>query len=117
MVTVNYNTKVGNKTKIMSHTNITGNMIIGNNVFISVLVSTTNDNNIGSKGYNESFVKGPIIEDNVLIGAGANILPGIKIGRNSIIGAGSVVTKDVEPFSFVIGVPGRVLRKLDNNAQ
>lgn len=95
-VTVNYNTKIGNKTKIMDNTHITGNMIIGNNVFISVLVSTTNDNNIGAKGYNEDFVKGPIIEDNVLVGASASLLPGITIGKNSIVGAGSVVTKSFE---------------------
>lgn len=56
-------------------------MIIGNNVFISVLVSTTNDNNIGAKGYDESFVKGPIIEDNVLIGAGANILQELNLEK------------------------------------
>lgn len=113
MVTVNYNTKIGNKTKIMDNTHITGNMVIGNNVFISVLVSTTNDNNIGSKGYDESFVIGPTIEDNVLIGAGANILPGVKIGKNSIIAAGSVVTKDIEESSLIMGIPGRLVRKLE----
>jgi len=112
MVTINYNTKIGNKTKIIDNTHITGNMIIGNNVFISTLVSTTNDNNIGAKGYDESFVRGPIIEDNVLIGASASILPGVRIGKNSIIAAGSVVTKDVEPYSVVMGVPGRVVRKV-----
>ena len=109
-VTVNYNTKIGNRTKIMDNTYITGKMIIGNNVFISVLVSTTNDNNIGAKGYNEEYIKGPIIEDNVRIGAGANILPGVRIGEYSIVGAGSVVTKDVPPRKLVMGVPAKVVR-------
>lgn len=49
---------------------------------------------------------------NVWIGAGAVILPGITIGDNSIVGAGSVVTKDVEPDTIVAGNPARVLRKI-----
>ncbi len=52
-----------------------------------------------------------VIEDDCDIGAGAVILPGVTIGRGSVIGAGSVVTKDVEPFSVVAGVPARLLRK------
>lgn len=54
----------------------------------------------------------PIIEDNVMIGAGAVILGDIKIGRNSIIGANSVVTHDVEPNSVVAGVPAKVIKTL-----
>ena len=52
------------------------------------------------------FSKGPIvIEDDVLIGDNVCILPGVKIGKSSIIGAGAVVTKDVPPFSIAKGVP------------
>lgn len=114
-VTVNYNTKIGNKTKIMDNTHITGNMIIGNNVFISVLVSTTNDNNIGAKGYNEDFVKGPIIEDNVLIGASANLLPGITIGENFLVWAGSVVTKSFEERFAIICILNKLVRRGEKN--
>ena len=110
LVSVNYNTKIGNKTKIMDNSHITGNMTIGNNVFISVLVSTTNDNNIGSESYDENKVLGPTIEDNVMIGAGANILPGVKIGKGTTIGAGSVVTKNIEANKLAIGIPARVIR-------
>jgi acetyltransferase-like isoleucine patch superfamily enzyme len=57
--------------------------------------------------------KGPvIIEDNVLIGEGAAILPNVTIGKNAIIGANAVITKDVPPNAVVGGVPGRVLRIL-----
>lgn len=52
-----------------------------------------------------------IIEDDCDIGTGSVILPGITIGRGSQIGAGSVVTKDVEPYSVVAGVPARLLKK------
>lgn len=53
----------------------------------------------------------PTLEDNVVVGAGAKILGPFKVGRNSIIGAGSVVVKEVPPNSTVIGIPGRVVRR------
>jgi acetyltransferase-like isoleucine patch superfamily enzyme len=57
--------------------------------------------------------KGPVvIEDDVWIGEGACILPGVRIGRNAIVGANAVVTRDVAPFTIVGGVPARVIRKL-----
>ncbi|GAA6615441.1 acyltransferase [Scytonema sp. NUACC26] len=55
--------------------------------------------------------KGVIIEDDVWIGAGAIILDGCTIGKGSVIGAGTVVTKSVEPYSVVVGVPGKTIRK------
>lgn len=52
------------------------------------------------------------IEDNVYIGTGAIILPGVRIGRESVVGAGAVVTKDVAPGTVVAGVPAKVIKKL-----
>jgi len=54
-----------------------------------------------------------VIEDEVWIGANVTILPGVTIGRSSIIGAGSVVTDDVQPFSVYAGVPARKIRSLE----
>jgi len=112
-VTLNYNVLVGDSTKILDGCVITGNMIIGNNVFISASVATANDNNMGKKGYEDDKIKGPIIEDNVAIGIGAIILPSIRIGEGSIIGAGAVVTKDVPKKRLIMGIPGKIIRKLD----
>ncbi len=53
-----------------------------------------------------------VIEDGVLIGTGAVILPGVKIGAWSKIGAGAVVTKDVESGSVIVGVPGNCIKKI-----
>lgn len=114
-VSVNYETTIGNYTKIMDNTHITGNMKIGNHVFISVLVATTNDNAMGRDGYNLEEIYGGIIEDYVTIGASANILPRVHIGRNSIIGASALVTKDVAPNSVMMGVPARLVRTIEES--
>ncbi|AJB46122.1 hypothetical protein CR44_07895 [Campylobacter fetus subsp. testudinum] len=53
-----------------------------------------------------------IIGDDTWIGANTTILPGVKIGKFCIIGAGSIVTKDIEDFSIAVGVPAKVIRKL-----
>ncbi len=111
-VTVNYNTRIGDRTRIMDLTHITGNCVIGDDVFISVLVSTANDNEMVTRQYEEGKVVGPRIGCRVSIGEGACILPGVKIGDGALVGAGSVVTKDVEPLALVIGVPARFVRKL-----
>jgi maltose O-acetyltransferase len=54
-----------------------------------------------------------VIEDDVWIGAHVTILPGLRIGRGAIIGAGAVVNRDVAPYTIVAGVPARVLRQID----
>jgi acetyltransferase-like isoleucine patch superfamily enzyme len=112
-VTINYNTTVGDGTKIMDLTHITGNCHIGKDVFCSVLVSTTNDNAIGANGYSEESIVGPIIQNGAMIGANANLLPGVVIGEGAIVAAGSVATKNVEARTLVAGVPARLVRRLD----
>ena len=57
----------------------------------------------------------PTVEDHVVIGAGAQVLGAIRIGAHSRIGANSVVVKDVPPHSVVVGVPGRVLSREEEN--
>lgn len=112
-VTIHYNTTIGDFSRIMDLTNITGNMIIGSHVFISTLVATTNDNNFGLKGYNESIIQGPVIEDYAMVGAGANILPGVMVGAGAIVGAGAVVTRDVPAKKLVMGIPARIVRDVE----
>lgn len=58
------------------------------------------------------YAKPITVEDNVWIGGSATILGGVTIGKNAIVGAGAVVTKDVEPNTIVVGNPARVLRKI-----
>ena len=53
-----------------------------------------------------------VIEDNVWIGARSVVLPGVTIGHDSVVGIGSVVTRDVAPRTVVVGVPAKVVRHL-----
>ncbi|MFC1782476.1 DapH/DapD/GlmU-related protein [Planctomycetota bacterium] len=106
-VTINYNTRIGDRTKIMDLTHVTGNCFIGNDVFISTIVGMTNDNLIGLGGYDEQRIKGPTIEDGAVIGAGATLLPGVVIGKKAMVGAGSVLTKNVPEHTVWYGVPAQ----------
>jgi acetyltransferase-like isoleucine patch superfamily enzyme len=114
-VTVNYNTKIGNYVKIMDNSHITGNMTIEDRVFIGMLVTTANDNLMGRKASavaSDWTEKGPHIHKFVTIGQGACILPGVEIGENAIVGANSVVTRNVAPKTLVTGIPARFKRNL-----
>jgi acetyltransferase-like isoleucine patch superfamily enzyme len=95
--------------------NASGSVIIGNYVLIGprVIIHSANHKYqnpfIPIQKQGHSFKK-VIIKDDVWIGAGAIILPGVRIGQGSIIGAGSVVTTDVPPYTVVAGVPARKIK-------
>jgi maltose O-acetyltransferase len=63
------------------------------------------------QGWEEA--KPVVIEDNVWIGGGAILLPGVRIGRNAVVGAGAVVTRDVPPNTVVVGNPARPIREIE----
>ena len=58
-----------------------------------------------------------VIEDDVWLGAHCVVMPGVKVGRGAVVGAGAVVTKDVEPYAVALGVPARVERKRLTDSQ
>lgn len=93
-------------TKLYGH----GNLTIGHGVLIGPQV-TIIPANYGFKDRCLAFrsqptsMKGIMIEDNVWIGAGVTVVDGCTLGEGSIIGAGAVVTKSVEPYSIIAGVP------------
>lgn len=79
-------------------------VVIATEVMIWTLQHDINDLNFGGIGDQV------IIEDYVWIGSRAIVLPGVRIGHHAIVAAGAVVSKDVEPFSVVGGVPARILK-------
>ncbi|WP_151702633.1 acyltransferase [Nitrincola alkalilacustris] len=85
---------------------------IGHDVFIGPNATFTNDMFPRSKQYPAEF-KGVVVEDGASIGANATLLPGIRIGKAAMVGAGAVVTKDVPAGVVVAGNPARVIRSIE----
>ena len=85
-------------------------VVIGNRVAIApnvTIIVSSNPNKSKLSNFVKIRKEKVVIEDDVWIGTGVIIMPGITIGKCSIIGAGSVVTEDVEPYSIVVGVPAK----------
>lgn len=114
------NLRIGNNTMIgFNFTALcSSNLIIGNDVLIAsnVFISTENHgfDSIELKYLRQKLVtKDVVIEDNVWIGENVSILSGVKIGKWSIVGANSVVTKDVPEYTIVCGNPAKIIKKYD----
>lgn len=106
----------GNKIDDFSriHSNCFLEMVtIGKCVFVGPNVVFTDDPHPMECQHYKECKGGAIVEDYARIGANSTILPGVRIGRNSLIGAGSVVTKDVPPDSVVAGNPAKVIKRID----
>ncbi|NQD92683.1 N-acetyltransferase [Pseudomonas sp. CrR25] len=124
--------RIGANCNICAHTLIEGDVIIGDrvtvksgvflwdgtriedDVFIGPNATFTNDLMPRSKVYPEAFSR-IIVRRGASIGANATLLPGITIGEFAMVGAGAVVTKDVDAHSVVVGNPARVIRKLNHD--
>lgn len=111
-VSIGHDVVINNDVKIGGQNGAT----IGNYVLIGYNVNLVSENHAFDDTSrpikNTGYYGGPIkIEDDVWIGANAVILPSVKIGRGSIIGANAVVTKDVQPYTIVGGIPARYIKK------
>ena len=115
--------RIGRRVKVSSHTFICEGVEIEDHVFIGHGVMFINDkypravNEDGSMQTDADWsVVRTVVRRGASIGSGATILCGVEIGANAIVGAGSVVTRDVPPDTIVAGNPARVLRPVGQNA-
>lgn len=116
--TYGYNTEVGNNFFLNVNCKLmdSGKITIGNNVFIApnvCIITEEHAMNVEQRVAGLEYTHPVNIGDNVWICAGAIILPGVTIGANSVIGAGSIVTKDIPPNSLAVGNPCKVIRGLN----
>lgn len=118
-VEVQKNASIGNNCKIQSHTFICEGVKIEDNAFIGHSVTFINDLYPRSTAANGGLqteadwkVVPTIVKKGASIGSGATILCNVTIGENAIIGAGSVVTKDVPANTIVAGNPAKILRRV-----
>lgn len=106
-VVIDGQVRIGDYVKIESNCYIPTHVSIGSRVFFGPAVTLTNDRYPLKMRY-QYRPEGPVIEDGVTLGAGVIVCPGLRVGADSFVAAGALVTKDVPPRSFVKGVPGRI---------
>ena len=123
-VEIQKNARVGKMCKISSHTFICEGVIVEDYVFIGHGVTFTNDTYPRSTTAAGTLqteadwkVEPTVVHKGASIGSGTTLLSNISVGENAIVGAGSVVTKDVPPNAIVAGNPAKVLRYIQANSE
>ena len=101
--------RIGDNCKVRPFVFIPSGVLIENNVFIGPNVTFTNDKYPKAQG--DWKVLATTVKEGASIGANSVIIPGVTIGRNALVGAGSVVTKDIPDGALVRGNPAKIVKK------
>jgi acetyltransferase-like isoleucine patch superfamily enzyme len=111
-VTVENFCSVGRYCKLESECYITAYSTLEDRVFVAPGVVTSNDNYVGRTAERFKHFKGVTVKKGGRIGAGTVLLPGIVVGEDGLVAAGSVVTRDVPPRTIVMGAPAKPWREV-----
>jgi UDP-2-acetamido-3-amino-2,3-dideoxy-glucuronate N-acetyltransferase len=115
-VYVDCEVKIGKRCKIQNGVSIYNGVKIGDDVFIGPNAAFTNDK--VPRAFIEDWkISETIIEDGASIGANSTIVCGVRIGKYAMVAAGSVVTKDVPPFTLVMGNPAKSYAEIDRSGR
>jgi UDP-2-acetamido-3-amino-2,3-dideoxy-glucuronate N-acetyltransferase len=108
---VDNNVVIGDRVRIQTSVYITGFSVVEDDVFVGPCAMTTNDDTMNrhDDGYQ---LRGATLRRACRIGGGVVLTPGVVVGEEAFVAAGAVVTADVPPRGFVMGVPGRVVRQV-----
>ena len=98
---------IGSGVKVFQYSDVCSMAVVGDRVYIGVNVIFTNTQRISHGRDFPPLIDGPVVKDFVRIGSCATLLPGVVIGKNALIGAGAVVTRDVRENEKVMGIPTR----------
>ena len=109
--TIENDCEVGEETKLQTSAYLTAHSVVEDHVFLAPGVVTTNDPYIARSEARHEHIRGPYIQRGARIGGGAVLLPGITVGREAVVAAGAVATRDVPAYRVVMGVPARVVRE------
>lgn len=111
-VTIENKVRVGSRCKLETEAYITALSEIGDGCFIAPEVTFTNDNFLGRTKERFKFHRGVTMHRGARIGANVTVLPGLTLGEDALVAAGSVVTRDVPARKLVMGAPARVRREV-----
>jgi acetyltransferase-like isoleucine patch superfamily enzyme len=102
---------IGARVKIQTNVYVTAYTVVEDDVFLGPGVSMTNDDTM-SRHDREYALRGATIRRAARVGGSAVLVPGVEIGEEAFVAAGAIVTRDVPPRGFVVGVPARVVREV-----
>jgi acetyltransferase-like isoleucine patch superfamily enzyme len=110
-VIVDFEAVLGARATLQSRVYLTATAVVEEDVYVGPGVTTTNDDTM-ARHPGGAPLRGPVLRRACRIGGGAVLVPGVEIGEEAFVAAGAVVTNDVPPRAFVMGVPARRVRQV-----
>lgn len=111
-VSVDRAVEISDRVKIMDLTHVVGKTLIEEDAFIAPGVSMANDPFIGTRGFEEKYIRGVTLRKGAVVGVGATLLPGVEIGERAAVAAGALVDRDVPAHRMAAGSPAKHYKKI-----